>query len=115
MKKEKRSFFERITGIGSGERDAKVLKQPHGENWTEQNQEEAQLAVDVYQTPTEIIVISMIAGVKSEDLDISITREMVTIKAKREEPESLEREICLQRTYWDHLAELSSYQTKLMR
>ena len=40
----------------------------------------------------------MIAGVKSEDLDISITREMVTIKAKREEPESLEREICLQRT-----------------
>lgn len=92
MKKEKRSFFERITGIGSNERDTKHLKQPQGENWVEQDQGEAQLAVDVYQTPTEIIVISMIAGVKPEDLDISITREMVIIKAKREEPEAPEKE-----------------------
>ncbi|MBI3631984.1 MAG: Hsp20/alpha crystallin family protein [Candidatus Vogelbacteria bacterium] len=92
MKKEKKSFFERITGIGSFEHDSKAVKQPQGENWTEQDQSEAQLAVDVYQTPTEIIVISMIAGVKSEDLDISITREMVSIKAKREEPEAPEKE-----------------------
>ncbi|MBI3633685.1 MAG: Hsp20/alpha crystallin family protein [Candidatus Vogelbacteria bacterium] len=92
MKKEKRSFFERLTGIGSTDRDSKVVKQPRGENWTEEEQGEAQLAVDVYQTPTEIIVISMIAGVKSEDLDISITREMVVIKAKREEPEAPEKE-----------------------
>ena len=40
--------------------------------------------MDVYQTPTEIIIKSMVAGVKPEDLDISITRDMVTIKGKRE-------------------------------
>ena len=37
----------------------------------------------MYQTPTEIIIKTMVAGVKPEDLDISITRDMVTIHGKR--------------------------------
>lgn len=44
-----------------------------------------QLTVDMYQTPTEIVVKAMVAGVKPEDIDISITRDMVTIKGTREE------------------------------
>lgn len=52
--------------------------------WAPEEQEEGQLTVDVYQTPTEIIIKSMVAGVKPEDLDVSITRDMVTIKGKRE-------------------------------
>jgi HSP20 family protein len=40
--------------------------------------------VDVYQTPTHIIIKAMIAGVKPEDLDVSITRDMVTLRGKRE-------------------------------
>lgn len=100
MKKEKRSFFERITGIHSVEKESNS-KVARGENWSEQESSEAQLAVDVYQTPTEVIVISMIAGVKSEDLDISITREMVIIKAKREEPEAPEKEkYVYKELYW---------------
>ena len=55
-----------------------------GESWEEEDVEEGQLTVDLYQTPTEIIIKSMVAGVKPEDLDISITRDMVTIKGKRE-------------------------------
>lgn len=46
--------------------------------------EEGELTVDVYQTPSEIVIKSMVSGVKPEDLDISITRDMVTIKGKRE-------------------------------
>ncbi|MDD4989189.1 MAG: Hsp20/alpha crystallin family protein, partial [Candidatus Pacebacteria bacterium] len=43
-----------------------------------------QLAVDVHQTPEEIVIKTMVAGVRPEDLDINITRDMVTIKGKRE-------------------------------
>jgi len=46
--------------------------------------EEGELAVDVDQTPTHIIIKAMIAGVKPEDLDVSITRDMVTVRGKRE-------------------------------
>ncbi len=45
---------------------------------------EGQLAIDVYQTPEEIVVESPIAGVAPEDIDIGITSESVTIKGKRE-------------------------------
>jgi len=45
---------------------------------------EGQLMVDVYQTPTEIVIKSAVAGVKPEDIDISIVNDMITIKGKRE-------------------------------
>ena len=41
--------------------------------------------MDVYQTSDMIVIKTMIAGVRPEDLDISITRDMVTIRGKREE------------------------------
>ena len=43
------------------------------------------MAVDVYQNPDEIIIEAMIAGVKPEDLNVAITRDMVTIRGKRQE------------------------------
>lgn len=46
---------------------------------------DGELAVDVYQTPTHIIIKAMIAGVRPEDLDVSITRDMVTVRGKREQ------------------------------
>jgi HSP20 family protein len=46
---------------------------------------DGQRAVDMYQTPTDIVIKTMVAGVKPEDLDISITRDMVTIHGKRME------------------------------
>ncbi len=50
----------------------------------EMDLEEGELSVDVYQTPTEIIIEAMVAGVKPEDLHLSITRDMVTIKGRRD-------------------------------
>jgi HSP20 family molecular chaperone IbpA len=90
--KDKRSFFEKLTGA-SQEEDLDVEeslssklpgKSSEDSAWFDDEQEEGQLVVDVYQTPTEIVIKSMVAGVKPEDLDISITRDMVTIKGKRE-------------------------------
>ena len=51
---------------------------------SEPDMEEGELSVDVYQTGTEIIIEAMVAGVKPEDLHLSITRDMVTIKGRRD-------------------------------
>ncbi len=59
-------------------------------NWIEEENEEAELAVDVYKTPTEIVVQTMVAGVKPEDLELSVTRDMVTIRGKREESRTID-------------------------
>ena len=50
----------------------------------EPEMEEGELSVDVYQTANEIIIEAMVAGVKPEDLHLSITRDMVTIKGRRD-------------------------------
>ncbi len=60
-------------------------------NWPSSS-EEGQLTMDVYQTPTEIIVKSAIAGVSPKDLDISITNDMVTVRGKREQEEEVEED-----------------------
>lgn len=49
----------------------------------ESSQTEGQLSVDVYQTEKEIIVKSTIAGVKPEDLKISLHHDMLSIKGFR--------------------------------
>ena len=51
---------------------------------------EGQLAIDVYQTPDEIIVESTIAGVQGEDIDIDVTSEKVTIRGERKRENRVE-------------------------
>ena len=46
---------------------------------------EGQLPVDVYQTPSEIVLRTFIAGVRPDDMNVSISRDMVTIEGSREE------------------------------
>jgi HSP20 family protein len=48
-----------------------------------------------------IIMKAMIAGVRPEDLDISITRDMVTIKGKREEEKTAkDDDYFIRELYW---------------
>ena len=64
-------------------------------------EEEGQLTVDVYQTPSEIIIKTMVAGVKPEDLDVDITRDSVTIRGKREEDRTVSGDDYFHRElYW---------------
>jgi HSP20 family molecular chaperone IbpA len=71
-------------------------------NWLEdETEEEGELTVDVYQNDNEIVVKTMVAGVKPEDLDITITRDMVTIKGKRETEKSIaDEDYFHQELYW---------------
>lgn len=53
----------------------------------DKNDYDGQLTVDVYQTEDDIVVQSTIAGVDQNDIDISVTNDMVTVKGKRTPPE----------------------------
>jgi len=102
---KKRSFFERLTGARSEEENegAKKLK-VNGDkkdgDWLEEA-EDAELTVDLYQTPTEIIIQTMVAGVKPDDLEIDIARDMITIRGNREESRKIEEEdYFVKELYW---------------
>jgi HSP20 family protein len=98
--KEKRSFFERLTGTvriddDMPEAEPEVRERtihpssggsaiPRESDWAREDEGEGQLTVDVYQTPDDIVIRTMVAGVDPNDLDVAITRDMVTIKGKRE-------------------------------
>jgi HSP20 family protein len=118
MAKEKRSFFEKLTGavrMDSEQQDEreeiiiekKTMKHPGSKGasqavWAdEESEKDAELTVDVYQTPEMIVMKSMIAGVRPEDLDVSITRDSVTIRGKREEERVSETDdYLLKELYW---------------
>ena len=67
----------------------------------EEEEEEGQLSVDVYQTADQIVLKAVVAGVQPQNLDVSITRDMVTIKGKREEQKEVsEDDYFYKELYW---------------
>ena len=92
--KDKKSFFERITGsISVSDQDEGIVDEPisrsvisNDDDWVDNglSEEVGELAIDVYEKPNEIVVQAMIAGVKPENIDIDITRQSITIRGKRE-------------------------------
>jgi HSP20 family protein len=121
MAKTKSSFFERITGgkrlenqeiesmpVYSDEVEEEMIMRTSStpiareENWTATNTDaEGQLTIDVYQTEDSIVIRSTIAGVKPEDLDVSINSDMVTIKGERKNDDDVTAEnYYYQECYW---------------
>lgn len=122
MLKTKKSFFERVTGASSVEPDIRREERPmsvFSEEETEMimdtepkrntfieeeafsSDAEGQLTIDVYQTESEIVIKSTIAGVKPEDLDVAINNDMVTIKGDRKNEEVVSGEnYYYQECYW---------------
>jgi len=103
MARDKRSFFERLTGsvnIDDYDGDYDVadnqqVREPNEtteERWQEEEQTEGQLTVDVFQKPDEIIIKAIVAGVKPDDLEVSITRDMVTVRGHRDEHKEVEED-----------------------
>lgn len=62
---------------------------------------EGQLTVDVYQTPTEIVVQAPIAGIHKDEIDVEATSESVTIRGERKREEKIEESDYLyQECFW---------------
>src|ERR1044071_2958741 len=53
---------------------------PHAEE-----DSEGQLPVDVYQTANEIVIRTFVAGVRADDLNVSISRDMVVLEGSSDE------------------------------
>jgi HSP20 family molecular chaperone IbpA len=106
----KPSFLERLTGsttvddFEDVEEAADVEQQADGDSWNDQGLEpeaDGELPVDMYHTPEKIVIRALIAGVNPENLDIAITRDMVTIKGHREEDrEAPEEDYYHHELYW---------------
>ncbi|MEI6660034.1 MAG: Hsp20/alpha crystallin family protein [bacterium] len=119
----KKSFFERLTGgirlddENTNEMEAlsepgKLMKLSVSDSGKHSHikeaareqafmEQEAELTVDVYQTASEIVVQTMVAGVLPENLSINITRDMITLRGKREENRSIKEEnYYIQELYW---------------
>jgi HSP20 family molecular chaperone IbpA len=105
MAMKKPTFLQRLTGGHPNEYD-RVLDDEHEfgedddlavdeeyaeeETWEDTSSgnptpQEGELPVDMYQTDDMIVIRALVAGVSPDDLDISITRDMVTVKGIREE------------------------------
>ena len=111
----KSSFFSRLTGggddyfddsphplalEGSGDERRMHIAPRSGDN-SDSDEPQGELAVDVYQTPDAIVVKAFIAGVQPASIDLSLTREMLTITGTREDEREVEEENYFQRElYW---------------
>jgi len=125
MVKTKKSFFERLSGsqkfdeqdmdsmpIYAEETEPEMVMHttmPQQSQYVEEehfsSDAEGQLTIDVYQTDMEIVIKSTIAGVKPEDLDVSINNDMVTIKGERKNEEGVNGEnYYYQECYWGYFS-----------
>lgn len=58
----------------------------------ETEDETAELSIDLYDNGKEIIIQTMIAGVKPEEIDVNIQRDSVSITGNRKESKSIKEE-----------------------
>ena len=80
------------------EQDGEIIETPKEKKWFVS---EGELTVDVYQTSQEIVIQSAVAGIKPEDLDISIENDLIIIKGNRLKPfENEKRSYFHQECYW---------------
>ena len=92
------SYEEEETAI-----QPEVTTKPHSQD---SNQEwmsgyEGQLNIDMYQTRDNVIIKSTIAGVRPEDVDITVANDMITIKGSRKKEENIPTEdYFYQECYW---------------
>ena len=111
---KKPSLFQRLTGSVSmrsyedeldDDLDADAPQEQVREGaWQDKSpeaQEEGELPIDMYQTGEHVVIRALIAGVSPDDLDIAITRDMVTIKgAREEEREAADEDYYHRELYW---------------
>lgn len=71
-------------------------------NYSEETTPEVgQLSLDVYETPKELIIVAPIAGVKMDDINLSLTEDVLTISGKRHlESTVSEEDYLIQECFW---------------
>ena len=87
--------------MGSASRTRTLARKQERAIHKDEEGPEGQLTIDVYQTPTEIVIESAIAGVKPEDIDISVSNDSVAIRgARHRERQVKDTDYLYQECYW---------------
>lgn len=95
--------------------------QPHQDEWGQAEpaqakgaEETGELAVDVYETPNQIVIQTMVAGVRPEKLDVAISREECTISGRRQPPRDVPPEdYHTEELYWGAFSRTVSLPTEI--
>ncbi|MFA6255378.1 MAG: Hsp20/alpha crystallin family protein [Patescibacteria group bacterium] len=75
-----------------------------GRNWLDE-ENEGQLLLDVYQDDKNIYIKSTIAGVRPQDLDISVNNDMLTIRGSRSHEQAVDgKDYFFQECYWGNFS-----------
>jgi len=87
-----------VEDLGGNDED----KPARNEQWMKAEEaEDGQLAIDVYQDDDYIVIKSIVGGVRPEDLDLTVTSDMVTIKGSRTKNEEVaEDNYYYQECFW---------------
>lgn len=109
----KKSFFEKLTGsirfnteeeidtiegeyLESEQEDIDTL-----EDTNSYEEEIGELSVDMYRVQNTIIIKTMVAGIEKSGIDISLTRDQITIEGtRRNEPEGRIDEVYYEELFW---------------
>ena len=92
--KKKEEIKEKRKEIQLKEKKEKIEEK---ERWPEP---EGELAVDMYQTDEELVILSAIAGVKPEDLNLYLEGDVLFIEGERKKPVEEVGDYFLQECYW---------------
>ncbi len=80
-----------------------AISKENGEEWM--SDFEGQLNIDMYQTKDNVIIKSTIAGVRPEDIDITVANDMVTVKGTRKKEEAISQDdYFYQECYWGNFS-----------
>lgn len=96
VEKEKPETTEKIEKPETKEPSPVFPSEPE-KKWFEA---EGQLAIDVYQTDNFLVIQSAIAGVRPENLEITMEKDVLSIKGVREKPFEEEGDYFSQECYW---------------
>lgn len=62
---------------------------------------DGELMIDMYERPDAVVIRSLVAGARPEDIEISIHNDLLTIKGRREEVEEIfENQFLYRECYW---------------
>lgn len=100
----KSEFEIKLAGANAHMTTAPKINAPKS-NTDFDDEPEGQLTIDVYQTPTEIVIESAVAGVNPEDLDVNVTTDSITIRGQRQREKEIKQEdYFYQECYWGRFA-----------
>ena len=97
--KNEKDIFVELAKVKGAPAPLKIADEPTP--LMEEDDAEGQLTVDVYQDGDNIVVQSTVAGVKPEEVEVSITPESVSIRGKRERMKQVEeKDYFYQECFW---------------